>query len=143
MCAVEMSPTFKVIKPHLDFVLFQAIFQTLCLSSDDIKLFTEDPVEFVRKIHDPMEDWLDPRISAINLLQTLARYRAKDVLPRLLPYLESVLQTYAETMASAPASLESKHYIAKDGVLVVFATISKVILKLPLIDWLVGALVVR
>lgn len=120
MCAVEMSPTFKVIKPHLDFVLFQAIFQTLCLSPEDIRLFTEDPVEFVRKIHDPMEDWLDPRISAINLLQTLARYRAKDVLPRLLPFLESVLRTFGE------APLESRNYMAKDGVLVTFATISKV-----------------
>ena len=127
MCAVEMSPTYKVIKPHLDFVLFQAIFQTLCLSSEDIRLFTEDPVEFVRKIHDPMEDWLDPRMTAINLLQTLARYRAKDVLPMLLPYLESVLQTYAQTTAAASsASTDSRQYIAKDGVLVVFATISKV-----------------
>ena len=127
MSAVEMSPTFKLIKPHMDFVLFQAIFQTLCLSSEDIALFTDDPVEFVRRIHDPMDDWLDPRTSAINLLQTLARYRAKDVLPRLLPFMESVLQTYGET------ALESRNYIAKDGVLVAFATISKVMLLLLLL----------
>ena len=30
------------------------------------------------QIHDPSEDWLDPRIAATNLLQMLARYRQKD-----------------------------------------------------------------
>jgi hypothetical protein len=39
----------------LDFVLFQVIFPTLCLSPDEVTLFTEDPVEFVRKVHDPTE----------------------------------------------------------------------------------------
>lgn len=120
MSSVELSPTYKIIKPHLDFVIFQAIFPTLCLSSEDIELFNDDPVEFVRKIHDPMEDWLDPRQSAVNLLQTMARYRAKDVLPKLLPYLQSILQTYTD------APIESKNFVAKDGVLVAFATISKV-----------------
>lgn len=123
MSSVELSPTYKIIKPHLDFVIFQAIFPTLCLSSEDIELFTDDPVEFVRKIHDPMEDWLDPRQSAVNLLQTLARYRTKDVLPKVLPYFQSILQTYAD------APMESKNFVAKDGVLVAFATISKVSIK--------------
>ena len=40
------------------------------------------------QIHDPSEDWLDPRIAAVNLLQMLARYRQKDTLPKLLPFME-------------------------------------------------------
>jgi hypothetical protein len=35
--AVEMSPTYKLIKPHLDFILFGVIFPTLSLNYDDIR----------------------------------------------------------------------------------------------------------
>ena len=34
---VEMSVTYKVIKPHMDFILFSVIFPTLCLSVEDIR----------------------------------------------------------------------------------------------------------
>jgi hypothetical protein len=47
---VEMSATYKTLKPHLDFVLFEVIFPTLCLSPEEAKLFTDDPVEFIRKV---------------------------------------------------------------------------------------------
>ncbi len=33
------------------------------------RLFTEEPVDFVRKVHDPLGDWLSPLIAATNLLQ--------------------------------------------------------------------------
>ena len=32
-------------------------------------LFQDEPVEFVRKVHDPLGDWLSPLIAATNLLQ--------------------------------------------------------------------------
>mmetsp|Transcript_3899 Transcript_3899/g.4034 ORF Transcript_3899/g.4034 Transcript_3899/m.4034 type:complete len:868 (+) Transcript_3899:3-2606(+) len=118
---VEMSVTYKVLKPHMDFILFSVIFPTLCLSLEDISLFSSDPVEFVRKIHDPSEDWLDPRIAAVNLLQMLARYRQKDTLPRLLPFIEGVLLEYNNT------SVESRNYQKKDGILVAIATIFKIL----------------
>ena len=35
---VEMSITYKVLKPHLDFIIFSVIFPTLCLSAEDIRL---------------------------------------------------------------------------------------------------------
>ena len=31
--AIEMSPSYKAIKPHLDFLLFKVIFPTLCMTS--------------------------------------------------------------------------------------------------------------
>lgn len=67
--SVEMSPTYKILKPHIQFLLFGVIFPTLSLSEMDINLFEEDPTEFIRKVHNVLEDWLDPRIAAINLLQ--------------------------------------------------------------------------
>ena len=34
--SVEMSPTYKVLKPHIDFLLFQVVFPTLCITEKDI-----------------------------------------------------------------------------------------------------------
>ena len=35
--SVEMSPTYKVLKPHMEFLLFGVIFPTLSLSQADIR----------------------------------------------------------------------------------------------------------
>jgi hypothetical protein len=40
----------QVMKPHLDFVLFQAIFPTLSLNANDIALFHDDPQEFLHTV---------------------------------------------------------------------------------------------
>lgn len=75
MCsAIELSPTYKLMKPHLEVILNNMIFPCLCLSESDIELFTDDPTEFVRKINDIQEDWLDPRTAAINLLQVCDKF---------------------------------------------------------------------
>lgn len=85
----EMSPPYKVMKPHLNFILFEAVFPALCLTKDEVELFNDDPQEFIRKVHNPVSDWLSPMVAATTLLQTLARYRQKDVLPVFLPFLQS------------------------------------------------------
>lgn len=36
--ATELSHTYKLLKPHLDFLLFQAVFPELCLSKKDIEV---------------------------------------------------------------------------------------------------------
>lgn len=38
--AVEMSPTYKIIKPHLQSLLFAVILPTLCLQAEDIEYVT-------------------------------------------------------------------------------------------------------
>lgn len=118
-CA-EMSPTYKILKPHLEFMLFRVIFPTLCLSDEDVEIFENDPVEFIRKVHDPVGDWLSPSVAAINLLQMLGRYRQKDTLPLFLPFLQKLLMEYN----NAPA--DRKDYRSKDGVLVAMAALAKV-----------------
>ncbi len=47
---VEMSPTYKVIKPHLSFLLLQVMFPAMCLTEEELRLFQDDPAEFVRKV---------------------------------------------------------------------------------------------
>ena len=75
MCnAIELSPTYKLMKPHLEIILSNMIFPCLCLSESDIELFTDDPTEFVIKINDIQEEWLDPRTAAITLLQVCDQF---------------------------------------------------------------------
>lgn len=118
----EMSPTYKVMKPHLNFILFDVIFPTLCLSNEDIELFQEDPTEYIRKIQDPSTDFISPTTAASILLQNLCRYRQKDVMPLFLPFLQNILEEYT----SAPP--QSKDYRKKDGALVAISSLFKIML---------------
>lgn len=118
---VEMSPTYKILKPHLEFILVSIVFPTLCLTDEDLRLFNDDPVEFVRKIHDPLGDWLSPLIAATNLLQMLARYRQKDTLPIFLPFVQGIL------LECSNATHENRNYRKKDGALVSIAVLAKVL----------------
>lgn len=46
----EMSGPFKIIKPQMDFLLFDVIFPTLLLTPKEIEMFDTDPSEFMRKV---------------------------------------------------------------------------------------------
>eukprot|EP00752_Nemacystus_decipiens_P010988 g9765.t1 len=121
--ATELSHTFKLLKPHLDFLLFQAIFPELALSESDIQAFEEDPHEFIHKTNDPSEDYLSPRVPAVNCIIDLAKYRGKDILPRLLSYTQNVLTTYAATPEA------QRDYRAKDSALVALGSLASVLLR--------------
>lgn len=123
--AMEMSPTYKLIKGHMDFVLFQMILPTLALSESDVEVFNTDPVEFVRKVNSPMEDWLDPRVAAGNLLEVATRLRGKDVIPRLLEWMEQQLMAF-----NAEADLAKRDYKLKDAIIVAFATVFRVRIRI-------------
>jgi importin-7 len=86
--AAEMAPTYKYMKQHLSIILIQIIFPTLCITTEDIEVFNDDPSDFVRRVYDPLSDWLSPTVAATNLLQMLGRFRKKDTLPIFLPFLQ-------------------------------------------------------
>ncbi|CAM9500194.1 unnamed protein product [Chrysoparadoxa australica] len=118
--AIELGSTYKLLKPHEDFLLFQVCFPLLCLSDEDIMLFETDPHEFVHKSNDPMEDFLDPKMPAINLIVDLAKYRPAS-LPRILAYLTQVLNRY---MTLPP---DQRNYREKDGALVALGSLENLL----------------
>lgn len=121
--AVELAPTYKLLKPHLDFLLYQVCFPTLCLTQSDVELFQNDPHEFVHLQNSPLADFYDPRMSAITLVTDLVQHRGMDVAQPLLAYLTEILHRYA---AAAP---QDKNHIEKDGALLTFGSLSKFLLK--------------
>jgi importin-7 len=119
--SIEMAPTYKLIKAHLDFVLFDMIMPTLSLSDSDIELFNNDPVEFVRKVNNPTEDWLDPRVAATDLLESLVHLRTKDTMGRVLAWFTEKLAIYDQE-----PDMHKKNYKLKDAILVAMCTIARV-----------------
>jgi len=120
--AVELSSTYKLLKPHLDFLLYQVCFPTMCLTQEDIDIFENDPHEFVHRQNSPLADFYDPRMSAITLVTDLVKHRGQDVTQNLLGRMTEMLQRYA---ASPP---ESKNHIEKDGALLTFGSLAKFLL---------------
>ena len=110
-----MSPAYKLVRPHMDFVLFQCIFPTLIMSPEDVELFEEDPQEFIRKVQDPIEEFTDKGVAAGNLLTNLALLRLKDTLPRMLPFIDGIVRQYTLS------PLESRDHRQMDGVMVAMA----------------------
>ena len=91
---MEMAPTYKLLKPHMEWLLFQVIFSTFPLTVEEKEVFHDDPSEFVRKVHDPTEEWIDLRCAAINVMTMTARYREKDNLAMIMTYIQGVFMLY-------------------------------------------------
>mmetsp|Transcript_3164 Transcript_3164/g.3583 ORF Transcript_3164/g.3583 Transcript_3164/m.3583 type:complete len:1068 (+) Transcript_3164:211-3414(+) len=120
--AVELSATYKLLKPHLDFLLHQVCFPTMCLTEEDVDVFENDPHEFVHRQNSPLADFYDPRMSAITLVTDLVKHRGQDVTQNLLGRMTEILKRYT---ASPP---ETKNHVEKDGALLMFGSLAKFLL---------------
>lgn len=120
--AVELASTYKMLKPHLDFLLYQVCFPTMCLNAEDIDCFENDPVEFVHKQNSPLADFYDPRMSAITLVTDLVKHRGQDVTQNLLGHMTGILHQYATTPA------DQRNHVEKDGALLTFGSLAKFLL---------------
>ena len=125
--ASEMSPSYKAMKPHLEFILFKVVFPSLCLTDNEVEMFGSDPIEFVRRVHAAMEDWVDVRLAAVTLLQNLGRYRLKDTLPVFLPFIQGILNEHLQAAGAG----QPVDYRRKDGCLVALSALSNVLLEKP------------
>ena len=65
----EMSVTYKVLKPHLQTIICNVIFPAMCLSPSEIEMFMNEPQDFIQKVHNSWDDFIDPRAAASHLVQ--------------------------------------------------------------------------
>lgn len=131
-CAVTIGITYRVIKPKLAHLITEIIFPYLCISESDLALWAEDPVEYVRKTYDVLEDFNTPRAAACSLLSVMSRSRRSAVIAPLLSFLTQIMDSYAESrerLARAGGSdlqgqeLHKTLAVQKDGSLLAFGTI--------------------
>mmetsp|Transcript_2586 Transcript_2586/g.5551 ORF Transcript_2586/g.5551 Transcript_2586/m.5551 type:complete len:1070 (-) Transcript_2586:974-4183(-) len=121
--AVELAPTYKLLKPHMDFLLYKVCFPAMCLTEEDIDEFENDPHEFVHKQNSPLADFYDPRMSAITLVTSAVKYRGQDTMQPLLGFLTEILQRYNATDEA------NRNHIEKDCALLMFGSLSEILLS--------------
>ncbi|OQR99928.1 hypothetical protein THRCLA_06328, partial [Thraustotheca clavata] len=121
--AVKSSIAFKQLKPHLQFLLFEVVHPTLCLTQSDLQLWKEDPHEFVRKTNDFFEDYLSPVNAARDLLNELCTLRGKDCFSNVLMFYNQILSTYLAT------PVEKRDVVQKDAVLHGLMSLDKLLTK--------------
>jgi hypothetical protein len=134
--AINLAPTYKMLKPHMEFLLYKVCFPTMCLTQDDVDSFENEPHEFVHRQSSPLADFYDPRMAAINVVTDLVQHRGQDVTQPLLGFMTEILHRYR----TAPDN--EKNHIEKDGALLSFGSLSKYLLsKKKYADELEGLLV--
>jgi len=140
--AIELAPTYKLLKPGLNFLMYNVCFPTICLNAEDLNVFMNDPHEFIQRQSSPLLDFYDPRMSAISVINNLVKHRGKDVSGPLLSFLNNILQGYdtarrieLESAGSVgdntivPSSLSEQHHIHKEGALLIIGSLSTSILS--------------
>ena len=128
--AIEPASTYRLVKPHLHFVLFQVIHPLLRLTRRDLELWAEDPHEFVRKSHDIFEDFFDPVTAASNLLCDLARKRGRDCLGDIITFYQQLLSS---SLVKDQSTKTFEEYLEKDAALHALYALSSTLVSPSLI----------
>lgn len=130
--AISFGITYQVIKPRLAHLVTGIIFPHLCITVSDLVLWDEDPVEYVRKTYDVLEDFNTPRAAACSLLRVLSESRKSVVIAPLLSFLTQIMDRYAESRrqlmraAGSDFQVEETHKVLavqKEGALLALGTI--------------------
>ncbi|KAI9277967.1 armadillo-type protein [Umbelopsis sp. AD052] len=120
---IKHKSTWQILKPHTESLVAHFIYPQLCFSDEDQELWNDDPVEYVHKKVDPLEDFHSPQTNAINLLIDLARDRKKHTFMGILTFINSVLNKYLET------PVEQRNGREKDGALCMIGCLADQILR--------------
>ncbi|KAI9486221.1 MAG: armadillo-type protein [Benjaminiella poitrasii] len=120
---VKNKTTWQLLKPHVETLVAHFIFPQLCFSDEDQELWDEDPVEFVHKKVDPLEDFHSPQTNAMNFLIDLARDRKKYTFMGILNFVNGVLNKYLE------APQDQKNPREKDGAMCMIGGLSYQVLQ--------------
>ena len=107
---IKFKKTYAELKPQLQPLLLQVLFPLLCFSERDQKQWDEDPIEYVRKEFDVIEEFYNPRTAATSLCIDLAKARGKDALPIFVAHCSAKLN---EAQGATDAAVLAQ----KDGAL--------------------------
>ena len=98
-------------------VLIQdVIYPLLCITDDDIELFNDEPVEFIRGRLDVLDEYISP-VSAAELFLADAVAKRKDVLMKTVTFIGTIIHN--DTVTSKQ----------KDGILHMLGVIGTILIK--------------
>eukprot|EP01116_Phalansterium_solitarium_P023118 TRINITY_DN793_c0_g3_i2.p1 TRINITY_DN793_c0_g3~~TRINITY_DN793_c0_g3_i2.p1 ORF type:complete len:1027 (+),score=443.06 TRINITY_DN793_c0_g3_i2:37-3081(+) len=121
--AVRAPNTYTAIKPHFDAFFREVVFPIMCLTPEDLELWEDDPVEYIRRESDVVEEYYNPRTEAINVLVDITSLRSKNHLGPIMQFIVSILMRYLQT---PPAQRNVRE---KDGALQVIGHLCRRLYK--------------
>ncbi|CAI5517143.1 unnamed protein product, partial [Closterium sp. Naga37s-1] len=111
--SLSKKALYESLKPHLQVLQFEVAFPLLCFNDHDALLWADNPLEYVRKGYDIIEDMYSARTAALNFLAELVTKRSKDTLDPFIAALVLILNRYNE----APPDQKAAQARQKDGAL--------------------------
>jgi len=114
---------YKLLKPHLPFLIQQSILGQLRPRPSDLALWQSDPQEYIRRSLDLMSEFQDPKLAATSLLFELVQMRTRDTLQLTLNTITQVCEAYE----NAPAG--SKDFLSKEAALRMFGSLKRLLLS--------------
>mmetsp|Transcript_20947 Transcript_20947/g.85380 ORF Transcript_20947/g.85380 Transcript_20947/m.85380 type:complete len:1027 (-) Transcript_20947:2588-5668(-) len=126
--AIFPAITYAVIRERIDVFLTEIVFPYMCVNDSDLELWDSDPLEYVRKTYDVLEDFYSPRAAACNIVYSLGRLRAEKTVIPFLRHLATILNAYASAADGSPQKdAEARR---KDGALLALGHVKeKLLLK--------------
>ncbi|CAB4434389.1 unnamed protein product [Rhizophagus irregularis] len=121
--ALTHKLTWQIMKSYAETLVTHFIFPQLCFTEEDEDLWVDDPVDYIHKRLDPLEDFSAPVAATITFLMNLAKYRNKFIFKKILNFINNVLETYRD------APPESKDPRQKDGALKMIGCLADLILR--------------
>ncbi|CAG8577467.1 17791_t:CDS:10, partial [Gigaspora margarita] len=119
-----LRKTEKWIKKEICMTLVsEYIFPQLCFSDEDEQLWTEDPVDYIHKKMDPLEDFNSHTAAAVSFLMDLAKLRKKYTFMGIMEFINTILTTYQ----NAPIDAKNPRY--KDGALKMIGCLSDMVMR--------------
>ncbi|OAP55276.1 hypothetical protein AYL99_10249 [Fonsecaea erecta] len=117
------------LKPHMDSLIKHLIFPVMCLSDDDLELFSDNPADYLHRKLNYYEEVSAPDMAATNFLIALTKSRKQQTYV-ILSYVNEVVSRYE----AAPDDLKNPR--EKDGALRMIGSLASVILgkKSPIAD---------
>jgi hypothetical protein len=115
---VQHNSTWNVIHPLFSQLLNDWVLPCLAISSGDLRLWEEDPVEYIHAKKDPLDDFLSPAAGGKQLLMALINSRRSATLEPTLALIHQTLAIPTD-INSSPLKDGAMHMLSliADGVL--------------------------
>lgn len=107
--AVNIPAAYKRVGGQWDALLHNVAFPLMAFNDEDMRLWAEDPHEYIRKGYDILEDMYSPKTAAANFAHDLCR-KKRNHLDAFMGVVAGVLGGFARTVAAGhqPSAAEAR-----------------------------------
>uniref|UniRef100_A0A6B2KX71 Importin N-terminal domain-containing protein n=1 Tax=Arcella intermedia TaxID=1963864 RepID=A0A6B2KX71_9EUKA len=120
---VFYAQTWKLIKPNLDMLLNSIIYPILYFGEEDLRVFQEDPQEFIRLEVDINIEISSPKSSVLGFLGNIVKVRGNEFLDYFMGFFNTLITRYQST------SIEHRSLADKYTAILAIGHFSYVLLK--------------